>query len=314
MRTAKDLMTTSVPRAAKDASAASLLSALRAERPREASHIYLVDDDSRLTGQVPIENLLAASVEEKAWDLRGDPPLEFHPQDSAETVALLAVERHEADVAVIDEDRRLLGAIPIGQLLALLHEEHIDNALRMAGVGAAHPSPTEEHSSIKALRGRLPWLIIGLAGGILAGGVASLFEESLKRNVSVAFFLPMVVYLADAIGTQTETVLVRRLAYGRVRLTGQLLREGSLGLAIGLTLGVVAWATIMILNVGAVIALVVALTVFASAMVATQTASLLPWFLDRLGADPALASGPLATVVQDLLSVAIYLAIATALL
>jgi magnesium transporter len=314
MRTAKDLMTPFVPKAAASESAGGILAALRAGRPEEASHVYLLDDESHLIGQVPIENLLAASPQERAWDLRGDPPLEFRPEDSAEMVALLAVERHEADVAVIDEERRLLGAIPIGQLLALLHEEHIDNALRMAGVGVAHPSPREEHSSIKALRGRLPWLIIGLAGGILAGGVASLFEESLKRDVSVAFFLPMVVYLADAIGTQTETVLVRRLAYGRVRLIGQLLREGRLGLAIGVTLGVVAWAAIMVLNVGAVIALVVALTVFASAMVATQTASLLPWFLDRVGADPALASGPLATVVQDLLSVAIYLAIASALL
>jgi magnesium transporter len=314
MRTAGEMMTPSVPRAAPDATVASLFADLRARRPREASHIYLLDDNSRLIGQVPIENLIAASPDEIAGNLRGDPPLEFHPDDSAKMVALLAVKRHEADVAVIDSERRLLGAIPIGQLLAFLHERHIDNALRMAGVSAKHPSPTEEHSSIKALKGRLPWLIIGLIGGIIAGGVASLFEESLKRDVAVAFFLPMVVYLADAIGTQTETVLVRRLAYGRVPLIAQLVREGNLGLMMGLTLGVVTWATLMLLNVGAVIALVVTLTVFASAIVATQTASLLPWFLDRMGADPALASGPIATVVQDLLSVAIYLIIATILL
>ncbi len=307
-------MTPSVPRAAADSSVASILATLRAERPREASHIYLVDDEGRLIGQVPIENLIAASPDERARNLRGDPPLEFHPEDSAETVALLAVERHESDVAVIDEDRRLLGAIPIGQLLAFLHEEHIDNVLRMAGVGAAHPSPIEEHSLIKALKGRLPWLVIGLIGGILAGGVVSLFEESLKRDVAVAFFLPLVVYLADAIGTQTETILVRHLAYGPVPLIHQLMREGNLGLMMGLALGVVAWATLLILNIGAVIGLVVALAVFASAIVATQMASLLPWFLDWMGADPALASGPLATVVQDLLSVAIYLIIATILL
>ena len=112
---------------------------------------------------------------------------------------------------------------------ALLHEEHVDEILRRAGVGAAHPSPTEAHETIKAFRARIPWLALGLLGGMLAGGVASMFEESLKREVTLAFFLPLVVYMADAIGTQTETILVRRMVYGRVSLFTQLWREASLG-------------------------------------------------------------------------------------
>jgi magnesium transporter len=263
---------------------------------------------------VAIETLLAAAPDSPLDDLSGDPPLEVYPDEDAESVALLTVERHESGVAVVDRGRRLVGAIPIGRLLALLHKKHVDQMLRRSGVGSEHPSPTEAHETIKAFKARAPWLIVGLAGGLLAGGVASLFEHSLKREVTLAFFLPLVVYMADAIGTQTETVLVRRLAYGRVSLLTQLMREGSLGLLMGVTIGGTAWAGLLLMDGRGRVAAVVGLTIFSTAIVATMVASIMPWCLDRLGADPATASGPVATVFQDLLSVAIYLAIATALI
>ena len=136
MRTAKELTTTSVPKARADETAGFALERLREHKPEEASHLYLIDEASVLIGQVPIERLIAAAPETLLSDLRGDPPIEVWPDDDAETVALLAVERHDADVAVIDDRRKLIGAIPIGRLLRLLHEEHVDEILRRAGVGA----------------------------------------------------------------------------------------------------------------------------------------------------------------------------------
>jgi len=314
MRTAKELMTTSVPKAQPGEAAGVALERLREQKPEEASHLYLTDEASVLTGQVPIERLISAAPETLLGDLCGDPPIEVRPDDNAETVALLAVERHDADVAVADDKRRLIGAIPIGRLLALLHEEHVDEILRRAGVGGGHPSPAEARETIRAFRARMPWLTLGLLGGMLAGGVASIFEESLKREVTLAFFLPLVVYMADAIGTQTETILVRRMVYGRISLFTQLRREASLGLLIGLTLGGAAWMGLWLLDGRGHVASVVALTILCSSIVATLIASLLPWMLDRLNIDPAMASGPVATVLQDLLSVAIYLGIATAII
>jgi magnesium transporter len=156
--------------------------------------------------------------------------------------------------------------------------------------------------------------MVGLAGGFLAGGVASVFEASLKNEVALAFFLPLVVYMADAVGTQTETVLVRRLAYGEVALWDQLAREALIGTSIGTIVAVVAAAGLWFWNGHQALAMVVGASLGMTAVVATIMASLLPLGLARLGADPALASGPVATVVQDILSVGIYLMIATALL
>ena len=187
--------------------------------------------------------------------------------DNAETVALLAVEQHDADVAVLDTPGRFMGAIPIGRLLALLHEEHVDDILRMGGLAAFHPAPPEMGGIAQIVRARVPWLLIGLVGGFLASGIASLFETSLKDNITLAFFLPLVVYMADAVGTQTETILVRALAYGRVSLGAQLLREGTVGLLIGGIVGLSAGACLLAWGGARSVALTLAVTLTLTAMI-----------------------------------------------
>lgn len=316
MATAADLMTLDIPRSDRHRTVGEMIAALRNHTWDEVGHIYLVDDQAGLVGQVPIERLLQAKEQTYLAELEGSPPIEVLPGDAAETIALRAVERHDADVAVIDSRRRLLGAIPIGKLLALLHEEHVDNFLRMGGVSRIdhlHRSLTVQQT-LNAVRARLPWLMVGLGGGFLASGVASAFEASLRREVALAFFLPLVVYMADAVGTQTETILVRRLAYGEVSVWEQLARESVIGASIGAIVAVVASGGLWLWNGHPAIAVVVGASLGVTAVVATIMASLLPIGLARLGADPALASGPVATVVQDILSVGIYLMIATALL
>ena len=314
MATAADLMTVSVPQVHLNAAVSETVEALRSRSWDEVGHIYLLDEQSRLIGQVPIERLLVAPIDIRLDDIRGDHPLIVRTGDNAETVALLAVERHDADVAVLDEIGRFKGAIPIGRLLALLHEEHVDDILRMGGIAAFHPAPPEMGGIAQVVRARLPWLLIGLVGGFLAGGIASLFEAPLKENIALAFFLPLVVYMADAVGTQTETILVRALAYGRVSLGAQLLREGTVGLLVGGIVGLSAGVCLLAWGGTRPLALTIAVTLAMTAMLATIVASLLPLGLNRVGVDPALASGPVATVLQDILSVAVYLGIATLIL
>jgi magnesium transporter len=135
------------------------------------------------------------------------------------------------------------------------------------------------------------------------------FEEELERNVLLAFFVPGVVYMADAVGTQTEALLIRGLAVG-VSIRSILWREAVTGAVIGLVvaatflpLALVAWGD-------ARVAVAVALALLASCSIATLVALVLPWAFQRVGHDPAFGSGPLATVIQDLLSIAVYFAIA----
>jgi len=311
MTTAAELMTVDIPRGDGHHTVGDMIATLRRHAWEEVGHVYLVDDQAALVGQVPIERLFQAKENTSLAELKGLPPLEVLPGDAAETVALRAVERHDADVAVIDNRRRLLGAIPIGRLLALLHDEHVDNFLRMGGVSRVDLQSSTGQQTLSAVRARMPWLLVGLAGGFLAGGVASAFEVSLKREVALAFFLPLVVYMADAVGTQTETLIVRGLSVG-VSMYRVVWRELLTGLLVGGALALLFFPIGLWRWRQADVALTVSLALLFACSTATVVAMALPWVLYRLGRDPAFGSGPLATVIQDLLSIIIYFAIALA--
>ena len=151
------------------------------------------------------------------------------------------------------------------------------------------------------------------AGSLLAADLVASFASALERHIILAFFIPAIVYLADAVGTQTETVIVRGLSIG-VRMRQMAARELVTGIAIGVVIGVVAGLLVWARWSDAALAITVMMTLLAACTTATLTAMALPALFDALGRDPAFASGPLATVIQDLLSILIYFLIATQLI
>jgi magnesium transporter len=155
--------------------------------------------------------------------------------------------------------------------------------------------------------------LLGLGGALLAANLVGSFESALKQQLMLAFFIPGIVYLADAVGTQTETVVVRGLSVG-VRIQKIAGRELLAGLAIGLAIALVAGPLIWLGWGDVKVAWCVGLSLFAACSTATVAAMALPWMFDSLNLDPAFGSGPLATVVQDLASIVIYFMIATAVL
>jgi len=144
----------------------------------------------------------------------------------------------------------------------------------------------------------------------LAANFVGWFEAQLQRKVMLAFFIPGIVYLADAVGTQTETVVVRGLSVG-VGMRRMVARELLAGLAIGLALAAVAGPLVLWGWGETDVALCVGLSVFAACSTASFAAMAFPVLFDSVGQDPAFGSGPLATVIQDLLSILIYFAIAS---
>ena len=290
-----------------------MIAALRDHTWDEVGHIYLVDDQAALVGQVRSSDC-SRRRNRPAWPNSKAPFQSKSSLEMRQRQSRFARLNVMTRMAVIDSRRRLLGAIPIGRLLALLHEEHgqllADGRCEPNRSSPSVTSPCNRRSTPCA---RLPWLMVGLGGGFLASGVASAYETSLKNEVASRSFFPWSC-MADAVGTQTETILVRRLAYGEVSLWEQLARESVIGAFIGAIVAIVASGGLWLWNGHPALAMVVGTSLGVTAVVATIMASLLPMGLARLGADPALASGPVATVVQDILSVGIYLMIATALL
>ena len=158
---------------------------------------------------------------------------------------------------------------------------------------------------------RLPWLILGLLGGIVTSVIVAGYEKILSADLRLAFFIPVIVYMSDAVGTQTETIYVRHLRKSSAGFSKYIIKETGLGLSLGgifgIAIGLFASYWLGAPRVG----LTVGLAMFINVTIAPVLAIFIPALLYREHTDPALGSGPLATIIQDLLSLLIYFLIAS---
>lgn len=269
----------------------------------------------RLVGIVPVERLLAARDDQSLACIMERPRAVASLDDDRERIALRAVRSGTRSVAVVDASGNFVRMVAPQEIIAVLSQEHEEDLARLGGflarAGGARIAAEEKVS--RRLWHRLPWLAIGLLGAMASAGIVASFEEELQRQVLLAFFVPAIVYMADAVGTQTETVVIRGMALG-VTLRTIARRELATGAIIGCLLAAAFFVFARVLWGETRVAVVVSLSLLISASIATVIAMALPYALQRLGRDPAFGSGPLATVIQDLLSVAAYFAVAAALL
>jgi magnesium transporter len=307
---ASEYATLRVPTAGPGEAAGEVRASLAGGSFDSAADIVVLDRGV-LIGTVPMEALLAAKPEATISTLANADPPTVTPGTSAEVAASVMAERGEGSVAVVDAGGRFVGLIPPNRVLYVLLEEHEEDLARIGGfrAGSGRAREAAEESVARRLRHRLPWLLIGLVGAMASALLVGSFEQQLNDKVILAFFVPAVVYMADAVGTQTEAILIRGLSVG-VAVRDVLLRELVTGAITGAVVGA-AFVPFVLIGWGdAALAVAVALALFASCSIATLVAMALPWLFQRAGADPAFGSGPLATVIQDLLSIAVYLAIA----
>jgi magnesium transporter len=157
---------------------------------------------------------------------------------------------------------------------------------------------------------RLPWILVGLGGALITSVIISRFELSLRENVALAFFIPIIAYVSDEIGTQTETILIRALANLKFDKPKYILREFKVGLLMGSVFGLMAGVFAYILSGSYAVSLVVAIALFISMSLATVLACMTPLVLKAMGKDPAVGSGPFTTALQDLVSLTIYFLVA----
>jgi magnesium transporter len=267
----------------------------------------------RLVGLVTVEHLVAAAPDVRLGELADTDPPVVAPGVDQEVAAWRAVTHGESSLAIVDAEGHFHGLVPPRRMMAVLLEEHDEDMARLGGYlkGSSAARLAAEEAVARRFIHRMPWLLLGLAGAMLSAGIVGSFEAHLAQNVALAFFLPGIVYMADAVGTQTETLVIRGLSVG-VRMRRLVRREALTGLLVGATLAVVFLPFTLLygdVRVGAT----AALALLAACSVASLLAMALPWLLSRLGRDPAFGSGPVATAVQDLVSISVYLLLALAL-
>ncbi|MDO8812862.1 MAG: magnesium transporter [Gallionella sp.] len=309
--TAAHYIAAAVPRGLPGHTATQAVSALSGHRYESVTLFCVTDADGRLLGVIRIADLLAAPPETRLEELMWRDAPRVHADVDQERIASLALHHVLNAIPVVDHNDFLLGVIPSEALLHILRLEHVEDIHHIAGIRRETTRAREaiESPPMRRVRDRLPWLLLGLVGSIFATWVVAYYEQALKAHVAIAFFVPGLVYLADAIGTQTEAVAVRGLSLSHAKLSTLVGGELRTGLMIGLILGAVTFPLVWLIFGDLRLASGVALALFCAGGVATTIGLLLPWLLDKLGTDPAYGSGPLATVIQDVLSLLIYFAI-----
>lgn len=170
----------------------------------------------------------------------------------------------------------------------------------------------DSHEKLSALiKERLPWLLLGLIGGIIATVIVSKFESILSSNISLAFFLPVIVYMSDAIGTQTENIYVRHLAKFKDNFLQYILKEILIGLSFGLLFGLLLGLFAKLWIKSDIVATTVGLAMFINGTIAPVVALVVPEIIYKEHKDPALGAGPFTTIVQNLISLSVYFLVAS---
>jgi magnesium transporter len=282
-----------------------------------ASHVFVVAETGRLIGVADIGDVMAAGATAPLADLaRASNSHVVGPGTDREEAASAAIRAGVSVLAVCDDDGRFVGAVPASALISILRDEHLEDLHHMAGIlgkseaaKAALTAPPHRRALY-----RLPWLLVGMAGSAIATAMMARFETALAAHIAIAFFIPAIVYLADAVGTQSEAIAVRGLSLSGASLFPVLAEELATGILIGITLGSLAYPLVWLGFGSNALAATVAIALIVASSVATTIGLLLPALFARLGYDPALGSGPIATVVQDVLSLLIYFLVASVLL
>jgi magnesium transporter len=281
-------------------------------------YVYVVDGKNVLRGVASIKEIL--QVPDKRMRIENIMKRNLvvvHPLTHQERVAYIALTNRIKTVPVVDKAGRFLGIVPYDTILGIFNEEVHKDIFKFVGIHHEEPKELDvvKASAKKMIKARIPWIIVGLVGGIIAASVVGFFEDVLSAYLVLVMFMPVLVYMSDAVGTQSETLIVRSMALDpKMSVRNYVLREFKVAAALALVCGAFLAAAAMA-GVGTLMfSAVVGLSMFTSILVAVFIATFLPLLLKRFNLDPAVATGPFATVMTDILTLAIYFGIASAIM
>jgi magnesium transporter len=283
------------------------------EEVGDIGHIFVVDSLGSLCGEVSLKDLVLANPGATMQDLiTKSPGLVLHVDEDQESVAQ-KFQKYDVKVApVVDNQNRLLGRVTVDDIIDVVHEETDKDFYRLAG------SSEEElyvKSSVKTAGLRIPWLLFNLGGGVITSLILNAFQASLEKTMVLVAFVPMVMSISGAVGSQSATITVRGLATGRLtggNLLKNLGREQKITSIIALSFGLIIACISGSLNSAFHIGVAVGLSITTAILVSAFLGAVTPIFFKAIKIDPAMASGPVVTSINDVVSLLIYTAVGTA--
>ncbi len=315
--TAGGLMTTKVLALPKDMSVSEAVSFIRknADKFETIYYLYVVDRDGKLVGVLSLRDLVLAPEDKKLEEVMEENVIKVTPDMDQEEVAKIVADYDLAAVPVVDKEGKLAGLVTVDDVVDVIEEEIVEDMGQLAGTGVKVDwlvdAPAKE-----VIKARLPWLFVALIGdGLLAATILKRFEETLASVVALSLFVPVIMTMGGNVGLQTSTIFIRGLATreisGRMKY---LMREVKIGFSMALIAGtMVALFSLLVVD-KPVIGLIVGIAMLCAMSLASFMGVVIPWLFEKLGVDPAIASGPFMTTTQDITSLVVYFSLASLLL
>jgi len=282
-----------------------------AEFAESINYLYVIDEVRKLVGVVSYRDLLLAEPEEKIREIMYERVISVSVTTDQEVVAQTAERYDFLAVPVVDEHNVLVGIVTVDDIIDIFIREANEDIEKLSASGKSIDFETK---TLVAAARRLPWLILLLFIGVISGRIISSFEETLQKAVALAFFMPMIAGMTGNTGTQSLAVVVRGLItqdIDRKVITRLIARELGVGITIGVTCAIIIAIIAYIWQGNLILGAVVGSSLFFTLIIGTLAGTIIPLILYRLKIDPAVASGPLITTLNDIFSLMTYFGIAT---
>jgi magnesium transporter len=282
----------------------------QAENVDKIYSIYVVDDDDNLLGKVVTKRIILANPQAKVADIYDDEVIRVETSTSEEEVANI-MEKYDLDVVpVVNARGKLVGRITIDDVIDVIRELAEEERQLMTGVS----SDVEEDDSVWAIsKARLPWLIIGMAGGLIGAQFMGIFKEEIIIIPALAFFIPLITATGGNVGIQSSSIVVQSLANPNVfadSMIRRLMKVFFVAIVNGAILSLMVFGAVILFMKEQPLAATVAIALFSVVLLASFMGTITPLVLNKFGINPALASGPFITTTNDLLGLAVYFSVA----
>jgi magnesium transporter len=282
-----------------------------AELAEYLNYLYVIDEQKKLAGVVSYRDLLLGNLEDKIEEVMYSRVVKADVFTDQEEVAKLISRYDFVSLPVVKEDNTLVGVITVDDIIDVVIQEANEDIEKLSASGKAIDFNTKP---LVAAYRRLPWLILLLFIGLISGGIISGFEDTLGTVVALAFFMPMIAGMTGNTGTQSLAVVVRGLVFQDLdfkQVVKLIFRELWVGIIIGITCSILILIIAYVWLGNFTLGLVVGSSLLLTLIIGTLAGTIIPLILYKFKVDPAVASGPLITTVNDILSLLIYFGIAT---
>ena len=286
---------------------------LQAEEVEKVHSIYVVDDDDKLLGTLSLKKLLTTSLKNPIEEVYNNKIKSVEASTDAEDVANIMQKYDLVVLPVVDAIGRLVGRITIDDMVDVMRDEAKEDYNLASGL----TDEVESDDSILTItRARLPWLLIGLFGGILAAAVIKRYEGAIDLIPKMAFFIPLIAAMGGNVGVQSSAIVVQAIAgkSNMGNMMNRLIKEIGVALLNGAICGLLILGAGLFLGYEVMLASTVGIALLAVIIVAALVGTFVPIILDRYKIDPALATGPFITTMNDILGLFIYFSIGKVLL